>query len=77
MTRKWSLITTTRVIDDGVLTISSAGLYTYIGDLDMRHAKVLSDLMARGLVRLEGFVQRLQPEAVSYNLPQRSKHQLT
>lgn len=38
---------------------------SYIGDLDVHVADILSNPIARGLLRLEGFIQRLQPEAVS------------
>ena len=37
---------------------------SYIGDLDVSVADVLVNPMSRGLLRLEGFIQRLQPEAV-------------
>ena len=36
----------------------------YIGDLDPAIAEILINPISRGLLRLEGFIQRLQPEAV-------------
>ncbi len=44
--------------------IGSAGMSSYIGDLDASVADVLINPISRGLLRLEGFIQRLQPEAV-------------
>lgn len=38
---------------------------SYIGELEFAVADVLVNPISRGLLRLEGFVQRLQPDAVS------------
>ncbi|KAK8847498.1 hypothetical protein IAR55_005356 [Kwoniella newhampshirensis] len=43
-------------------------LTMYVGDLDPKIADPLADLMARGLIRLEGFVQRLHPEAPQFQV---------
>ncbi|WVW78313.1 hypothetical protein I302_100267 [Kwoniella bestiolae CBS 10118] len=44
------------------IQVLTPGLTTFVGDLDAGVADPLGSLMQRGLVRLEGFVQRVQPE---------------
>ncbi|WVQ69393.1 uncharacterized protein L199_007610 [Kwoniella botswanensis] len=44
------------------IQVLTPGLTTFVGDLDAAAADPLGSLMQRGLVRLEGFVQRVQPE---------------
>nr|XP_019008370.1 DNA repair protein RAD5 [Kwoniella pini CBS 10737]OCF47151.1 DNA repair protein RAD5 [Kwoniella pini CBS 10737] len=44
------------------IQVMTPSLMTFVGDLDAGLADPLSGLMQRGLVRLEGFVQRVQPE---------------
>lgn len=50
----------------------SAALTQYLGDLDASLADVLMPVMQRGLLRLEGYVQRLHPDAVSLHCPVQS-----
>ncbi|WVQ83192.1 hypothetical protein IAT38_005331 [Cryptococcus sp. DSM 104549] len=51
-----------------VIQVLTPSLTTYIGDLEPRVAVHLGTLMARGLARLEGFVQRLQPTADHFQI---------
>nr|XP_018265349.1 DNA repair protein RAD5 [Kwoniella dejecticola CBS 10117]OBR87507.1 DNA repair protein RAD5 [Kwoniella dejecticola CBS 10117] len=44
------------------IQVLTPSLMTFVGDLDAGLADPLTGLMQRGLVRLEGFVQRVQPE---------------
>ncbi|WWC86799.1 uncharacterized protein L201_001678 [Kwoniella dendrophila CBS 6074] len=48
------------------IQVVTPGLTTFVGDLDAQVADPLAALMQRGLVRLEGFVQRVQPESVHF-----------
>ncbi|WVR04718.1 hypothetical protein IAU60_001729 [Kwoniella sp. DSM 27419] len=48
--------------------ILTPGAFTYIGELDVGVAEPLTSLLARGLLRLEGFVSRLMPEAPQYQV---------
>jgi SWI/SNF-related matrix-associated actin-dependent regulator of chromatin subfamily A3 len=43
----------------------SAMMSCYIGDLDSSLTTILTTHVQRGLLRLEGFILRLQPDAVS------------
>lgn len=42
------------------------GMTEFIGELNRPLTAILSSHMARGLCRLEGFVMRLHPDAVSH-----------
>ncbi|KAK4684735.1 hypothetical protein P7C73_g5428, partial [Tremellales sp. Uapishka_1] len=60
--------------DDGrppkkdVIQVYTPGLTSYVGDLDPPVGDVLASVMARGLLRLEGFALRLQPEAPMFEV---------
>lgn len=41
------------------------GMTNYIGELNRPMSDILCSIMARGLLRLEGFAMRLHPDAVS------------
>ncbi|WVQ98151.1 hypothetical protein IAU59_005273 [Kwoniella sp. CBS 9459] len=56
------------VLQRDTIQLLTPGFTVYIGDLDPRVADPLASLMARGLVRLEGFVSRLQPEAPQFQV---------
>lgn len=43
----------------------SPGLTQHIGELDAHMTELLISHMSRGLLRLEGFIMRLQHDAVS------------
>lgn len=44
---------------------TSAASSIYIGELDQNAQRVFLPLLQRGLIRLEGYVQRIHPDAVS------------
>ncbi|ORY30328.1 SNF2 family N-terminal domain-domain-containing protein [Naematelia encephala] len=48
------------------IQVMTPGMSCYIGELDARASQVLIDHVARGLVRLEGFLLRNQPEPLQY-----------
>ncbi|WVF69696.1 hypothetical protein IAT40_004475 [Kwoniella sp. CBS 6097] len=58
----------TSVLQRDTIQLLTPGFTVYIGDLDPRVADPLAQLMSRGLVRLEGFVSRLQPEAPQFQV---------
>ncbi|OCF44855.1 DNA repair protein RAD5 [Kwoniella heveanensis CBS 569] len=58
----------TSILQRDTIQLLTPGFTVYIGDLDPRVADPLAGLMSRGLVRLEGFVSRLQPEAPQFQV---------
>lgn len=50
-----------------VIQVLSPGMTQYIGELSNDLTDVLCSIMARGLLRLEGFALRIPSDGVSYN----------
>ncbi|WWD21589.1 hypothetical protein CI109_106075 [Kwoniella shandongensis] len=58
----------TSILTRDTVQVLTPSLTMYVGDLDSKVADPLADLMGRGLIRLEGFVQRLHPDAPQFQV---------
>ncbi|WRT64679.1 uncharacterized protein IL334_001613 [Kwoniella shivajii] len=56
------------ILTRDTIQVLTPALTTFIGDLDVVVADPLIGLMARGLARLEGFVQRVQPDVHTFTV---------